>query len=539
MANRRPVRLDSLDELPLSRRELLMGAGGLALAATLAACGGGSSSSSGSGGTTSVGTPKKGGSFRLGVTGGSTSDLVDGQTIITKPDQARLACSWETLVGYDENQRLANNGLAESLTQDNPTQWTVKIHDGIEFNNGKTLTADDVVYSLQRMVDPKLGLFSGAGLGNMDAKNIKKVDNLTVVIPLLQPDGTIADQLAQYYAGIVPVGYSTKNNLKYVGTGPFIIQSFTPGQQSVATRSPNYWRTGQPYFDKVTIIDFPDDSARVNALLSGQVDAITDVVFAQIDVVKQNSNLRILDSPGGGWLPMCMAVDMPPFDNNDVREAMRLIVDRQAILEQTLSGHGSVANDLFGRFDVAYDSDLPQREQDLDKAKSLLSGAGVKSVDLHTTNGAAGMVDQANVFAQQATGAGITVNVHNDPGYYGDQYLKLPFSVDFWGTRPYLPQVSNSMLPKSPYNETHWDKLPQYPQYESLYKQAVAASDQGKRVELIHEMQKMEYDMGGYIIAFFNNLVDGYSSKVQGFQVTKATQNLDSFGHGFRTIWFG
>src|SRR5436305_9846734 len=215
MADRRPVRLDSLDSLPMSRRELLMGAGGLALASTLAACGGGSSSSSGSGGTTSAGTPKKGGSFRLGVTGGSTSDLIDGQTIITKPDQARLACSWETLVGYDENQRLANNGLAESLTQDNPTQWTVKIHDGVEFNNGKTLTADDVVYSLQRMVDPKLGLFSGAGLGSMDVKNIKKLDAKTVQVPLTQPDGTIADQLAQYYAGIVPVNYSRTNNLKW------------------------------------------------------------------------------------------------------------------------------------------------------------------------------------------------------------------------------------------------------------------------------------------------------------------------------------
>jgi peptide/nickel transport system substrate-binding protein len=242
----------------------------------------------------------------------------------------------------------------------------------------------------------------------------------------------------------------------------------------------------------------------------------------------------VLESPGGGWLPLCMAVDLPPFNDNRVRQAMRLIVDRAGILQQVLSNHGSVANDLFGRFDIAYDGDLPQRTQDLTQAKSLLQQAGIKSVDLHTTDGAAGMVDSASVFAEQAKGAGLTVNVHNDPNYYGTQYLKLPFSVDFWGTRPYLPQVSNSMLPKSPYNETHWNN----PQYISLYNQALAASDTTKRVELIHEMQKMEYDTGGYIIPFFNNLVDGYSSKLQGFQVTKATQNLDSFGHGYRTIWF-
>jgi peptide/nickel transport system substrate-binding protein len=533
MANRRPVRIEVTEGLPLSRRELLLGAGGLALAGALAGCGSGSSTSSSSG-STSAGTPKKGGDFHLGVTGGGTGDLVDGQTIITKPDQARLACGWETLMTYDVNQKLTNGGLAASVTQDNPTQWTIVIHEGIEFNNGKTMTADDVVYSLQRMVDPKLGLFSGAGLGSMDAKNIKKVDAKTVQVPLTQPDGTIADQLAQYYAGIVPVGYSRTNSLKYVGTGPYIITSFTPGQQSVAKRNNNYWRTGQPYFDSVTITDFSDPTAQTNALLGGQIDAMTDVPFAQIQVVQSHGGLSILDSPGGGWLPLCMAVDLPPFNDNRVREAMRYIVDRPAILEQVLSGHGAVANDLFARFDVAYDHSLPQRTQDLGKAKSLLSAAGVKSVDLHTTDGAAGMVDSANVFAEQAKGAGLTVNVHNDPNYYGNQYLKLPFSVDFWGTRPYLPQVSNSMLPKSPYNETHWNN----PQYISLYKQALAASDPSKRIELIHEMQTMEYNTGGYIIPFFNNLVDGYSSRIKGFQVTKATQNLDSFAHGYRTIWF-
>src|SRR3954469_24203132 len=164
MANRRPVRLDSLDELPLSRRELLMGAGGLALAGTLAACGGGSSSSSG-GGTTGGGggTPKPGGNFRLGVTGGGAKDIIDGQSIITKPDQARLMASWETLLVYDEQYKLQTDGLAEEATQDKPNQWTIKLRDGVEFNNGKSLTADDVIYSLQRILNPKEGLFGTAG----------------------------------------------------------------------------------------------------------------------------------------------------------------------------------------------------------------------------------------------------------------------------------------------------------------------------------------------------------------------------------------
>jgi peptide/nickel transport system substrate-binding protein len=143
----------------------------------------------------------------------------------------------------------------------------------------------------------------------------------------------------------------------------------------------------------------------------------------------------------------------------------------------------------------------------------------------------------AKVFANQAKAAGVTVNLKIDPNYYGDQYLKLPFSVDFWGTRNYLSQVANGSLPTAPYNECHWP--PKDTNYLSLYQQALAEVDAGKRRDVIHQMQKIEYDQGGYIIPFFNNLVDAYSTKVQGFKPSKGTLNLDAFGNGFRTIWFG
>jgi peptide/nickel transport system substrate-binding protein len=225
-----------------------------------------------------------------------------------------------------------------------------------------------------------------------------------------------------------------------------------------------------------------------------------------------------------------------------VRQAFRLMADRPALLEQVLSGHGHVANDIFSPFDACYSSDLAQREQDIEQAKSLLKSAGKDgmSVDLHTTNGAAGMVDSANVFASQCKAAGVTVNVKNDPNYYGDQYLKLAFSVDFWGTRGFLPQVGLGMLPPPcPYNETHWPpKSGEGADYISLYNQALKETDPTKRCTIIHEMQKAEYEVGGYIIPFFNNLVDAHSAKVEGFKVSKATLNLDTFGHGYRTIWF-
>jgi len=212
------------------------------------------------------------------------------------------------------------------------------------------------------------------------------------------------------------------------------------------------------------------------------------------------------------------------------------------MLEQVLAGYGHVANDLYAPFDPCYDGSVPEREQDIDHAKSLLKSAGKAgmAVDLHTTNGAAGMVDEANIFAQQAKAAGITVNVRNDPSFYTTQYLKVPFSVDFWGTRNYLPQAANGSIPNAPDNECHWPPASgPGSNYASLYRQALAATDLGTRCELIHEMQTIEHAYGGYIIPFFGDLIDGYGNTVKGLRPSKGTLNLDSFGHGFRTIWFG
>ena len=176
--NRSPDAGIDLDRLSLSRRELLMGAGGVLLAGGLAACGGsGSSSSAGSGGSsTPAGTPKKGGNFRLGVTGGGASDIIDGQSIVTKPDQTRLIGSWETLLTYDEDYVLGTDGLAEEVDSSVPGQVDVRLRSGIEFNNGKTLTGDDVKYSIQRILDPKEGLFGAAGLASIFLRFLGSTD---------------------------------------------------------------------------------------------------------------------------------------------------------------------------------------------------------------------------------------------------------------------------------------------------------------------------------------------------------------------------
>ena len=471
------------------------------------------------------GTPKSGGEFRLGVTGGGNKDIMDGQNIITKPDQARLVSAFETLLVFDEDYQLQTDGLAESVeyeTKGGKFQYVIKIRDGITFQDGKPFTADDVVFSLQRIGTEGNGLTGFAATATMDIKNVKKDGDTTVILPLLSPDSTVPQTLASYTFGMVPVGYKSFAEggvAAQNGTGPYKLKSFTPGQESSHERNANYWRgDGSPWFDTVRIIDFDDATAQVNALIGGDIDAMTDLPAGQVTSL-QSQGAKALISKTGGWLPICMAIDMPPFDDPDVRMAMRLIVDRQGMMDQVNSGYGFIGNDLYAPFDAGYASDLAQREQDIPQAKSLLSKAGLAgaSIDLHTTNGAAGMVDTANVFATQAKEAGLNITVKNDPNYYGDDYLKLAFSIDFWGTRGYLNQVQQGSLPTSPYNETHWPPTSgDGSDFGDLYKQALKETDDTKRNEIMHQMQQYEYDLGGYIIPFFGGLIDGYARQRAG-----------------------
>ena len=213
------------------------------------------------------------------------------------------------------------------------------------------------------------------------------------------------------------------------------------------------------------------------------------------------------------------------------------------MVEQALAGHGLAGNDLYSPFDTEFNHALPQRHQNIAQAKSLLKAAGHDglTIDLQSTAGALGMNEGAQVFAQQAKAAGVNVNVKIlDSGtFYGNQYLSWVFSTDFWNSRNYLPQVASGSLPTSPYNETHWPD-PAHQKFVSLYNQARVTVDAKKRTELVHEMQKMEYDAGGYIVWGFHTTLDGYNAKLQGLKAGyKSILPLNEFGSGYRTIWFG
>lgn len=477
------------------------------------------------------GDPVSGGELRVGVVGGSSKDTLDAHSPVTHPDQARVIQLYDTLATYDTEHKV-EMALAESIKPSGDARtWTVRLRDGLTFSDGSALDAEDVIATFRRITDPKSPKAGASGLATLDRDALTAVDDRTVEFRFREPFAVFPDAVAQYGNGIVPTDYDPENP---VSSGPFMFESFTEGQQSVFVKNPHYWREGQPYLDKVVIIDFPDDTARVNALLGGQVDAIDQLPLGQINVVKGTPGFEVLESQSGSWLPFTMRVDQPPFDDPRVRLAFRLIVDREEMLQQVLGGHGEVGNDMYGRFDVCY-PDFPQRVQDIAEAKRLLAEAGQAdlTVDLVTSPVAAGLVEAAQVFAQQAKEAGVTVNVRKvDPGeFYGDRYLSWTFAQDFWFTRDYLPQAAAGSLPDAPYNETHWKDA----QWQALVEKAFATPDQDARCDLIEQAQAIEYERGGHIIWGFPNGLDAHASYVQGLRPDKSGIPLTSFG--FRNAW--
>ena len=257
----------------MSRRTLLENTakGGVALGAgtLLASCGSSSSSSStasaASHTSSSAGTPKHGGTLHAGLTGGSSSDTTDPNTIVNNTDYARAANLYEGLVWLNADAQQYNR-LAEEMTPNkDATVWTIRLRKGVEFHNGKTLTADDLIYSINRVINPKSPGEAANALSGIDAKGMKKLDNLTITVPFAKPYSTFPQSLANNITVyVVPTDFNPK---KPIGTGPFKLASFNPGQQTILARNENYWNAPLPYLDQIVMTDYSDETSQVNALL--------------------------------------------------------------------------------------------------------------------------------------------------------------------------------------------------------------------------------------------------------------------------------
>ena len=466
---------------------------------------------------------KRGGTLRVGIAGGSPTDDFDMAHINGPSATVRAQAFYETVTFLDGQFRLHNDFLADEFKPNATADvWTVRLKQGVEFHNGKTATADDLLFSIRRLLNPKSGATAAGQLTAIDLKRTRKLDSRTVRFVLKSPQ-SFFDYLLSDIVYLVPVGYDPK---KPVSTGPWRFKSFQPARQTVLTRFENYHGT-PAYADQLVMTELPDDTARVNALISGQVDVINQVPYPNVTQLKGQSGIQVAISPTGGWNPITMRVDVAPFNDVRVRQAIRLAMNRKQAIATALYGQGAPAADTYGRFDPSFSAAF-KRDQDIDRAKSLLRQAGRTNLKLElvTSPIAAGIVEASQVLAQNAKAAGIDITVRKvDPGTYFSRYGKWPFAIDFWVGLPYLVVASIADGPgASVVNTTHFND----PAFNRLYGQASRTLDKNKRAEIVHAMQKIQYDRGGYIIWSFQNSVDAYSRKVGGIQpIDKTAWGLD------------
>jgi peptide/nickel transport system substrate-binding protein len=510
----------------LTRRGFVGQGAALGAAAVLASCGGGS-------GASGSAKPKRGGTLRAGLTGGGSADTLNPFSPYNDLDYARAPNLFDYFVDWDQ-QSQPGLSLAEELTSnDDGTEWTIRLRDGVEFHNGKTATSEDMAFSLQAIVDPKSPGILAANLAAMDAQGIKRIDKRTIMVPFKRPFSVFKETLMAYGAPLVPVGFDPK---KPVGSGPFKYESFTPGQQSTFLRHPNYWQQGRPYVDKLIITDYPDETSQVNALVSGEVDMVAKLTAGSISAVK-NAGATVTIPNTGAWDPILFRVDVAPFNDPRVREALKLICDREQILESVYGGHGKIANDLYAPWDPVYNDQIPQRPHDPEKAKSLLKQAGQEnlSATLTAANLTPTNVQVCEVYARQAQDAGVNIKINKVPTstMFGPNYTKWPMATSFWPTEPYFPNVGQIDLPDSFYGETHFYKAS--PKYVSLYEEALRTLDSSRRTEIAHEMQTIYHQLNGYIISVFRADIDAHSSKVKG--VKESNLGYSWWRYKFKNMW--
>ena len=366
-----------------SRRQLLkysgLGAAAVAGSSFLAACGGDDDGGGGGGGS-----QNSGGILIHGATGGGSKDTLDPHQPVQAADIARCNNLYEPLLFWSNNYEL-EPALAESVEASaDAVTWTIKMRQGVTFHNGQPVTADDAWKSIQRVADPDAPLSAGGQLSQIiDFQSSKVLDDATLQLVLLTPYAILDTLLAEYTLGIIPGGDFDPSNP--VGTGAFAYKSFEPGKTSTFTKYADYWGDAA-FVDELQIQDFADDNAKVNALQANQIQTLDNLPYNLIETIK-GAGGGVLIAESGAWVPFTMRVDQAPFNDVKVRQAMRLIVDRQQMIDQTLSGYGNLGNDMYAPLDVNYASDLPQREQDIDQAKSLLASAGQDGLQVELFTG--------------------------------------------------------------------------------------------------------------------------------------------------------
>ena len=459
--------------------------------------------------------PQYGGVLRVGLLSGNQTGNLDAHKPVATGIQRGFALYsklWEW--SPEMTPQLALAEFAEP--NKDATEWTIRLKKGLEFHHGKTISADDVIFSLSRLTDPKLASPYAALLYSVDRNSIKKRDNLTVTVRFKDNKGFVplADTWTNF-GGIVPTDYHPVSNP--VGAGPYKFKSFTPGQRSTFTRFENYFKAGKPYADELEIIDFKDNVTRLLALQNGQIDLVGGVPADQYALLKAQNNIQIIESQTNGWLSFDMNITKPPFNDARVREAFRLLIDRNDLVKRALNGKGKIANDLYAPHDPSFNHAIAQRPYDLAKARKLLAEAGyAKGLNVELVTNPASNIQAALVLAEQAKKAGVIIKVKQVDlaTFNGAQRNDWVFSTGGTLAESFLVTALHVDGPVSVANKTHFN----HPQFNQLFYAALSEPDLAKRTALVHQVQQIQFDQGGLIIWSFPKVLDAVSQRVGGAQ---------------------
>jgi peptide/nickel transport system substrate-binding protein len=459
-------------------------------------------------------TPKKGGKLTIGLAGGSTTDSLDPGSYNDSVMIDTGHMLWNGLVEWAQDGKPVPE-LAESWDiKPGAAEWIFNIRKGVTFSNGKTLDADDVVYSLNM----HRGKTKSGAAGPFKAvSDVKKLSPNQVQVTLAGGDADFAYVLTDYHVLIVPNGHTDWS--KAIGTGGYILESYDPGVRITAKRNPNYWKPDRAHVDAVDITVINDSSARLNALLTGQVDTINRLDPKFVSRLMKMDKFEVIRAPGGWHTVISMMMDRAPYDNLDLRLAMKYGIDREQIIKALFQGYGTAGNDHpIPKTDPYWNSALPQIKFDPDKSKFYLKKSGLTDppITIQASDAAFnGAVDMAALFQQSAGKCGLKMDLKKEPadGFWDNVWLKGPCVTSYWGGRAAATQMlAVAYGPDAPWNESHYKDA----KFDSLLTEARAEIDETKRKAMIWEMQALLHDGGSTIVPAFRDWLDGNSKKVGG-----------------------
>jgi peptide/nickel transport system substrate-binding protein len=452
-------------------------------------------------------TPRRGGRMIMASRHGSTTDSTD-PALLTNGFQWLLAFAFSSTLTEVLPDGTVGPALAESWDSTDGKTWSFKLRRGVTFHDGRPMTPDDVVASLNYHRSPDSKSFVKPIADQFEEIKADGPDSVLIVMRSANAD--LPASLNTPAFTIYPASDSGIDWQSQNGTGGYVLKSHEPGVRAYLERNPNYWRDDRAFAEEVELLCVEDPAARVNALITGQVQAIDDVDLKTVARLKGQQGITVEEVTGPLHYSFPMRTDVAPFDDVNVRLALKYALDREDLLEKVLLGHGHLGNDTPIGPSYRYQAEnLEQRTYDPDRARHHLKLAGLDrlQVDLSTAEAAfAGATDAAVLYAEHAREAGIDINVVREPsdGYWDNVWMNKPFCACYWGGYPTEGEMfAIGYAPDAAWNDTFWTDE----KFESLRIAALSELDTTKRREMYAEMQRILHDDGGALIFAFANFV--------------------------------